>query len=432
VHLSPIETARLLLAVLLLLSAAHGFGYAFVRLKQPRVVGEIVGGLVLGPTVLGGLFPGIEQVVFGAPVTAHALGAAVQLGLQLLMFVSGIEFHSTFERQERRTAIFVSVTGTVLPFIGGLAMVRLANIDALLGTAGSVPALVIVLAVGVAVTSIPVISRIMMDLGIIATPFARVVLGAAVIEDLVLYVALAVAIGLVSGKSGDMFGVPSLLGLDSTRPGAASAYYVITSLVFFAGSLVIGPPLFRRIAGSRYNVLRRSNPLGALLAFMLAMTGFALVIGVASMFGAFLAGVIVGAASSPGSPDRAARRDAIKQFSLAFFVPIYFAVVGLRLDLRRDFDLRFFLFFAAYAAAWKGLSIFAGARAAGESNRGATNLAVAMNARGGPGIVLASVAYDAGIISGSLYATLVVFALVSSMAAGAWLGRQVRAGKALL
>jgi Kef-type K+ transport system membrane component KefB len=432
VHLSPLETARVLLAVLLLLSAAHGFGYAFVRAKQPRVVGEIVGGLVLGPTVLGSIAPRFEHAIFDDPVTGHALGAAVQLGLQLLMLVSGTEFQVNTERSERRTAIAVSAMGTLLPFAGGLALVRLWDVQRLLGPAQNVPSLVIVLGVGVAVTSIPVISRIMMDLDIIATPFARVVLGAAVIEDLVLYVALAVAIGLVSGKSGDLFGVPELLGLGGARAGVASAYYVLASLVFFAASLTLGPAIFRRIAGSRANVLRRSNPIASLLAFMLVMTGLALVLGVASMFGAFLAGVIFGISSPRKSPEQGSKREAIKQFSLAFFVPLYFAVVGFRLDLRHDFDPVFFAFFAAYACAWKGASIFAGARLAGQGARGAMNLAIAMNARGGPGIVLASVAFDAKIIGASLYATLVVFALVSSMIAGTWLERQVKQGKPLL
>jgi Kef-type K+ transport system membrane component KefB len=432
VHLSSLETARVLLAVLMLLSAAHGFGYLFVRAKQPRVVGEIVGGLVLGPTVLGSFAPRFEQVVFDDAVTRHAIGAAVQLGLQLLMLVSGMEFQVNAERSERRTAIVVSAMGTLLPFVGGLALVRLWDVQRLLGPAQNVPSLVIVLGVGVAVTSIPVISRIMMDLGIMATPFARVVLGAAVIEDLVLYVALAVAIGLVSGTGSDLFGVPALLGLGGARAGTASAYYVIASLAFFAVSLALGPPIFRRIAGSRLNVLRRSNPIASLLAFMLVMTGLALVLGVASMFGAFLAGVIFGIASPRATPDPGSRREAIKQFSLAFFVPLYFAVVGFRLDLRRDFDPAFFALFAVYACAWKGASIFAGARIAKQSTRGAMNLAIAMNARGGPGIVLASVAFDAKIINASLYATLVVFALVSSMIAGTWLERQVKQGKPLL
>src|SRR4051812_942334 len=120
--LTSLESARLLLAVLLLLSSSHAFGQLFVRLRQPRVVGEIVGGLVLGPTVLGTLAPAFQRALFeeGA-VALPVFGVIVQFGLQLLMFVSGSEFRATFERPERRTATFVSVAGSLLPAASGVA-----------------------------------------------------------------------------------------------------------------------------------------------------------------------------------------------------------------------------------------------------------------------------------------------------------------------
>src|SRR5262249_14493214 len=123
VSLTSSEIGHLLLAVLLLLAAAHAFGHLFARARQPRVVGEIIGGLMLGPTVLGAIAPSFEHALFEeGRVTPPVLGAIVQFGLQILMFVSGSELRAKYERRERRTATFVSVAGTTLPVASGLAL----------------------------------------------------------------------------------------------------------------------------------------------------------------------------------------------------------------------------------------------------------------------------------------------------------------------
>ena len=117
---------------------------------------------------------------------------------------------------------------------------------------------------------------------------------------------------------------------------------------------------------------------------------------------------------------------ALTSFALAFFIPIYFAMIGLGLDLVHGFSVVFFAGFLFAACAIKAVSVFAGARLAGETSRLSLNLAVAMNARGGPGIVVASTAFAAGIISQPFYAVLVLLAIVTSLAAGAWLDRVPR------
>ena len=113
---------------------------------------------------------------------------------------------------------------------------------------------------------------------------------------------------------------------------------------------------------------------------------------------------------------------------MAVFIPIYFALVGFKLDLIHHFDAVFFFEFLAFACVIKSISIFVGAKAAGETNSAALNLAAALNARGGPGIVLASVAYEAAIINENFFAILVLLAVVTSLIAGSWLGYAVRSG----
>ena len=422
------EVAHLLLALGLLLVAAHGVGHVFTLLRQPRVIGELTGGLLLGPTLLGTLSARTESWVFpGSGSTANVLGWFSQLGLLLPMFCSGSEMRSMFRRDERRVVISVTVAGVALPFLAGLAAFRVIDSSALMGTAHSRTALVLVFALAIAVTSIPVISRIMLDLGIIESSFARVVLGVAVLEDVIVYVVLAVALGLAAAPGGEQFGLPAALGL-SASSALAIVLHTAMTVTFFVLMLTVGAKSFCWSRRLRWNVLAQSNPIAYHLVFLFAATLACLLLGITPLFGAFLAGIAV---SLDREPLDVAARESVKAFSFAFFVPIYFAIVGLQLDLLHDLDVAFFAGFLLLACAVKSASVYLGARLAGEIRSAAANLAVAANARGGPGIVLASVAYGAGVISAQFCAALVMLAVVTSMLAGTWLGHVVRLGQPL-
>ena len=422
------EVAHLLLALGLLLVAAHGCGHLFARLRQPRVIGELAGGLLLGPSLFGALAPGAQAWTF--PVTgstATVLGWSSQLGLLLLMFCSGAEMRSLLGRDERRVVVWVTVTGVALPFLAGLVAFRLLDSSALMGEARSETALLLVFALAIAVTSIPVISRILVDLGIIETSFARVVLGVAVLEDVIVYVVLACALGLVAAPAGDEFGLPGVLGL---APGGTPgmALHTAVTIAFFVVMLTFGGKAFGWSRRQRWNIVANDNDLAYHLIFLFGSTLVCLLLGITPLFGAFLAGI---AASAEREAPAWQARESIKAFSFAFFVPVYFAGIGLELDLLHDLDEVFFGWFLLLACVVKSASVYLGARLGGETPAGARNLAVATNARGGPGIVLASVTYAAGIISAGFYASLVMLAVVTSMLAGAWLGRVVRLGRPL-
>jgi Kef-type K+ transport system membrane component KefB len=419
VALTDTELIRLLVAVTLLLAAAHGLGHVFARLGQPPVVGEILGGLLLGPTLLGAIAPGAEEWLFpddgGSSVV---LGGIYQLGLLLLMFVSGAQMRALFERSAVRTVALVAAVGVIVPFAAGLATAGGFDHTPYRGTADSSAAFVLVFGAALAVTSIPVISRIMHDLDLLDTRFARIVLSVAVVEDVLLYIVLAVALGLASASAGGGVGLPSALGLDSTA--ALSVYHTAASVAFVALCLAAGPTVYERVLRARRNLIKRRNPVAFQLVWMLSLAAASLALGIVPMLGAFLAGIAV--AAVPGARAQLARED-IAAFSFAFFVPLYFAIVGVRLDLLNHFDPAFFVVFLAFACFVKAASVYAGARIAGEGRFLSANLAVALNARGGPGIVLASVAYDAGIVGEEMFASLVMLALVTSLGAGAWLAR---------
>jgi len=419
VSLQTTDVAHILMALAALLLAAHGMGSVFVRFRQPRAIGEVVGGLLLGLTVFGYLAPSAQSWLFPSTgATPTVLAAVNQLGLLLLLFITGIEIRRVFHREERKTVGAVFVTGMLIPFLAGIAILQFTNLHRMWGPNGNTRSFLLVFAISMAVTSIPVISRIMHDLGILDTTFARVVLGVAVLEDLVLYVVLAVAIGYAGAQAGSLFGLPAELNI-AGGSNADMAYHVLATIAFLAVSLVIGPPLYRCIGGLKINLIQRASPIGHQFTFMLLLTIAALGLGIEAFFGALVAGIVVG--STESEPSEATQ--AVTSFALAFFIPIYFAMIGLGLDLVHGFSVVFFIGFLLAACVIKSISVFAGARVAGETGGSSLNLAVAMNARGGPGIVVASTAFAAGIISQPFYAVLVLLAIVTSLAAGAWLDR---------
>src|SRR6266852_3827649 len=187
--------------MVLLLFSAHVFGHLFYRLKIPRVIGEIIGGLVLGPSVLGYLFPSLLTWLFTSDSEGKLISLASWFGLILLMFISGFEVQKSFTRSDRRIVSSVLVGATGGSFLAGLLIPLVVDFSAFKGPNGGTAALSIVVGIAVAVTSIPVISRIFIDLKIIDSHFAKVVLAIATVEDVILYAALAFATSLASSSA---------------------------------------------------------------------------------------------------------------------------------------------------------------------------------------------------------------------------------------
>ena len=418
--MSNSEFGSLTIFLFVLLVAARLFGYLFTRLRQPKVVGEIFAGVLLGPSLLGRLAPSISQRFLtphgpsgtGTP-SAAVLFFLYNFGLLLLMFASGAETKGLFNREDRRQISWLGALGTGIPFIATLCVLPLLPLGLFAGRTHARIPLMLVIGIAVAVTSIPVISKIFHDLGILHTRFARLVLGVAVIEDIALWAVLAVATALA--ESGSV-------------PDHKIAVHVGLTLLYFGFGLFLGPKLLIRLNRSRWNILLSTSPVAYAVVILLAYAALAAVLDISLVFAAFLAGYAV--ISDSESMGRAV--SAISEVSFAVFVPIYFAVVGYKIDLGRSFSLSMLLVFLLVSSGVKLLSAGVGARAAGFNFKDSVNLANALNARGGPGIVLASVAFDAGIINAVFYTTLVLVAILTSQAAGAWIGYVLRKGESLL
>jgi Kef-type K+ transport system membrane component KefB len=407
------DLTSILFILLLLVGLAQLLGYLFVKLRQPKVVGEILAGVVLGPALVGRL-PLASGLMEATKQHANILNFVYWLGLLLLMFLSGAETRQLFSREERREVGWLAIVGTGIPFILGLTLGPWLVGPALAGPNGNRVSLIIILAVGVAVTSVPVVSKIFADLKILHTRFARLVLGVAVLEDIVLWLALAVATAM-AGKA-------------VLNPRQMS-YHLIATIGFFGLGLTIVPRIVKRINKSRFNVIAKHSPVAYAIAVLLGYCVVAGALNVSLVFAAFLAGFAV---VHKKRRLFAEALDVIAKISFAFFIPVYFALVGLKLDLVHGFSLWMVAAFIAGSCIVKILSVSLAGRFAGFRGLDLINLAITTNARGGPGIVLASVAFDAGIISPKFYTTLVLTAVLTSQMAGAWLDYVLRRGWPLL
>jgi Kef-type K+ transport system membrane component KefB len=416
----------LTLALTLLIAGASLFGQLAARLRQPKVVGEIFAGILLGPSLLGLLAPDAAGEIFGDgakdPSTV-VLGFLYHLGLLLLMFVSGASVRNVLGRENRKPTAWLLGLGTPLPFFLALGVAPLLPLKSVMGDAQSEPAVVLVFAIAAAVTSIPVITKIFYDLGILHTRFASLMLGAALLEDIALWGVLALATAIASATVAAAGGALA----------ATVSVHIVSNVVYVLLAMTVFPWLLRKLSRARWNIVATDAPLAWIVAVFLAYVSVAAAVDVTLAFAAFLAGFgIVGGMKSTEHQRFRVPLDAISQVSAAVFIPIYFAIVGYQLDFTKGFSAVVLIAFLLGSSAVVLTSVGLAARLAGFRRLDIINLAVTCNARGGPGIVLASVAYDAGIINAAFFTTLVLTAVLTSQACGAWLDFVLRKGWPLL
>jgi Kef-type K+ transport system membrane component KefB len=423
--MSAADFGHFVLTLAALLAAVHGLGYLSERLKQPRIVGEILAGVILGPFVLKLLIPGTFGTLFSfSPSATVVLGFLYQLGLILLMFCSGAEARRLLGRENRtKTFLLISVSDVAsFIFVLGLGFFGFIPLARLTGTLGQQTATLLVLAIATSVTSIPVISRIFWDLGIMRTRFVSLLLGYAVLEDIALWVVLAFATALAKPAAAA-----------SQHLAGTVTSHVLSTFVFMFVAMLIMPMVLRYVSKARWNVIHQASPIGYVIFVLMVYCSIAALVDVNLQFAALLAGYgIIGGIRGTERERFAAPIESIAKVSFGFFIPIYFGVVGYRLVFGREFSFGVLLVFFFASSAIAIFSSALAARLGGFRGLDMVNIALTTNARGGPGIVLASVAYDAGIINAAFYTALVITAVVTSQACGAWLRYVLSRGWPLL
>jgi Kef-type K+ transport system membrane component KefB len=402
--LTDAELGRFFLSLVLLLILALGGGQLFERLKMPRVIGEIAGGFALGPSVLGLVSLDAHEWLFAGFAAQGALLLVFYwFGLLLLMFTAGFKMHAVGGGGTSRIIPALIVGALTLPLAFGYA-----SAPFFAGSRTGDPlAFQLVMAIAVAVTSIPVVSRIFLDIGLMNTAFARNVIAAATIQDLVLWTLLAVATAVQHGVATNTAGIARLISVTGA---------------FVLVSLFLAPALVRTVRRRCFGKLSEASLTGYSLLLCLMFVAAASLLEVNMVFAALLAGMLMARFSSR---HLIVAKERIADIAIWFFVPIYFALVGLKLDLAHEFDATLTLTFIVASTIVKLASCALAARAAGTDWAKALDYGVAMNTRGGPGIVLASVAHAAGIIDGRMFTALVLASILTSLATGIWLRRRL-------
>lgn len=402
--LSESEIFVTFLALAFLLAGAYLCGKLMEAVRAPKVVGEITGGMLFGGTFLYHFCPELMTGIFQAyPEEGKVLNLFYQLGLLFLMFSSGFNTRIEMDRKNGKIIGCVFTGATVLPMLAALPFVGLFR-DRFIGENGNDISFLLVFIIGVAITSIPVISKIFFDMGIMNTHFANIVLTVSTFQDLCLWILLNVATRMAS-------------------TGTVNLLDMLLVIAFTLGMFVVAKLASDHIRRGYGKSLRARDFYTVSFIALLAVSAVLYRFGINLMYSAFLIGYIVKAVSQS---DREAkgRMEAVANFSFSLFVPIYFALVGIQLNLIHNFSLgRFGLFFCiAFGLEGAGtvlMLVFTDLK-----KPVILNFAVTMNARGGPGIVLATVAYSYQIISVEFFTVLILTTMLSSLIAGYWLRYQ--------
>jgi Kef-type K+ transport system membrane component KefB len=388
-----VTAGKLLLDTAVILVAARAGALALERLRQPAVIGEIIGGVALGPTLLGALPGDPSSDLFGAGALG-VLQLIGQLGLVLFMFTVGWDLDLDAVRRRTRVAASISIGSVLMPFGLGLLVAAYLHPDHDTVAGAHVPFWPFALFIGAALatTAFPVLARILSDKRLEGTMVGTIAITAAAIDDILGWSALAVALAAL--ESGGPW--------DYVRILAEIA-------VFVAAMLVVVRPLVAPALSTPTPASAALIVPGALLAAYVTDA-----IGVHAVFGAFLAGVTMPRAAA--APDLAEVRRRLSPVA-ALLGSIYFVTSGMGVDIPglRAGDLAAFGVIILAACAGKFLGAFGSARAAGLDPRSAASVGVLMNTRGLIEIVLLTVGRDAGLIDDRLYTLLVLMAIVTTL-----------------
>ena len=394
--LSTNEISITFLALALLLLSSFVFGKLFEKINAPKVVGEIVGGMVFGGSCLGLLMPEFTNGIFNNyPEEGKVLNIFYQLGIVFLMFSSGFNTSINITKKNIKPYGMLFFGATVIPMALGIGFINFFKED-FIGTADNGVAFGIVFLISTAITSIPVISKIFFDIDMMNTKFSNMVLTVSTIQDLCLWILLNLAISMAENKNVTIL---SLL------------LNVLTTI----GLLILTK--FLEYVIKKKNIHVRKNILPLSFLVILACVFSMSLLNINIMYSAFISGYIMKALVGEENKEVLS----IKEVAFALFIPIYFALVGIKLDVVHNFSLTRFLLFFIIVFGLEFVGTVGVMWFSKFKKKTVISLGITMNARGGPGIVLATTAYSYDIINLEFYTVLIITTMISSAIAGYWL-----------
>jgi len=396
----------------LLLAVARGLGYAFRRMGQPAVVGELGAGLLLGPSLFARLLPGPAAEIFPGTVSESApILAIAWVGVALLLVETGFETDLKLLRSLGRQASAVSVGSLVVPLAIGFGLGAVMPGEVFYGENASSFTFAAFIAVAMSISALPVVARIMVEMNLMRRSIAQVTVAAAMVNDLFGWILLGVLSGIVA-SGGVQVG--------------ATLTTVVAIAAFFAFALTIGQRLAdRALRAARQASEGLSGPLTVTVVVVLVAATITQAIGVEAVLGAFIAGIVLG--RSPYQVKEVRRT--IELMSAAVFAPIFFATAGIYVDLgalASGSGIFWAVVVIVAATVAKLVGSYVGARAGGMSHGDGLALGYGLNARGAMEIVLATIAFSIGVFSQDAYTIIVLMAMVTSLMAPPLLRRALR------
>jgi Kef-type K+ transport system membrane component KefB/mannitol/fructose-specific phosphotransferase system IIA component (Ntr-type) len=381
-----------------LLGAAKFAGELMQKLDQPSVLGEIMAGILLGPTLLGHFKPELYAFIF--PSTGNlpiALETVTTLGVVFFLLIAGLEIDLRSIFRQGKSALAVSFFGVLIPF--GLGFGAAGVFPSFLGAAPNADRLIFALFVGTAlsISALPVIAKILMDLNLLRSEMGTVVMSSAMFDDLVGWILFSMILGMMSGGGASMAGVKRT---------------IILVLAFVVLALTVVRWLIDKLLP---HIQAHTSWPGGVLGFIFTLTlgaaAFAEFAGIHAVFGAFIIGIAVGESTHL----RKRTSELIHGIVTNVFAPFFFASIGLRTNFVTNFNLPITATVIGVACIGKLLGAGLGARIGGMDRRTSWGVGLAMNARGAMEMILGLLALQLGLIRETMFVALVVMALFTSL-----------------
>ncbi|WP_199231594.1 cation:proton antiporter [Azospirillum sp. TSO35-2] len=399
---SPAPSETILIAqIVVLILTGRLLGEVMQRIGQPAVMGPLIAGILLGPTALGSLWPGAQHALFpSAPAQTGMLNAVSQIGVLLLLLLAGMETDLSLIRRVRRAAFSVSLTGIFVPFACGFALGQFIP-DAMLPNPDQRLIASLFLGTALSISSVKIVAMVVREMNFVRRNVGQVILASAIIDDTIGWMIIAITFGLAA---------------QATFEWTSLAESVLGTVAFIALSLTVGRRLVARVIRWTNDSLVSEAPvLSAVLVIMGLMALATDAIGVHTVLGAFVAGILVG--SSPILTRRI--DDQFRGVTTALFMPVFFGVAGLKADLTILADpmlLGLTAGLVLIASIGKFTGAFIGGWMGGLDRREALALATGMNARGSTEVIVASIGLSMGVLTQELFTMIVTMAILTTLA----------------
>ncbi|MBB1647345.1 MULTISPECIES: cation:proton antiporter [Sphingobacterium] len=391
--------AILLAQIVTIIIAARIMGWICIKIKQPVVIGEMLAGIILGPSLLGLYFPEFSHTLFPVESLSN-LQFLSQIGLILFMFIIGMELDLNVLRNKAHDAVVISHASIVIPFTLGIS---LAYFLYLFHPPTNVEFLSYSLFIGISmsITAFPVLARIIQERGLQKSKLGAMAITCAAADDITAWCILAVVIAIV--KAGDF----------------ASALYTIGLAVAYVLIMIkIVRPFLMRVGEVKGSKEALSKPVVAIFFIVLLLSAYATeVIGIHALFGAFMAGAIM----PEGSRFRTAFIEKIEDVSTLLLLPLFFVYTGLRTQIGLLNDPQLWMItigiiLVAVIGKFAGSTL--AARFVGQSWKDSLSIGALMNTRGLMELIVLNIGYDLGVLSAELFSMMVVMALVTTFMTG--------------